>query len=166
MRGRGGCNSAAVSSPQQHILVLEHSRHRTKRCRGRAGLRHVSTPSGNRREQKSHRKPHSHGAADLTMLQLCCPTGQVHPTGTVGTWGHCSDTGLSQAPPLALEGQRGVLAEGRANLKGYTCLGRSCQDALVPFPADPRQCSLLQLLSQGLWFGWGLEPGWSSVSLC
>lgn len=101
------------------------------------------------------------------MLQLCCPTGQVHPAGTVGTGGHCSDPGLSQPPPLALEGQRGgVLAEGRANLKGYTCLGRSCQDALVLFPADPCQCSLLQLLSQGLWFGWGLEPGWSSEPLC
>lgn len=100
------------------------------------------------------------------MLQLCCPTGQVHPAGTVGTRGHRSDPGWSQPPPLALWGSKtGVLAEGRANLKGYTCLGRSCQDALVPFPADPHQWSLLQLLCQCLWFGWGLEPGWSSVTL-
>lgn len=167
VRSRGGCNSADVSSPQQHILVLERSRRRTKRCRGRAGLQDVSTPSGNKREQESHRKPRSHGAADLTMLQLRCPTGQVHPAGTVGTGGHCSDPVVSRPPHLALEGQKGgVLAEGRANLKGLYLSGEILSGCSCPFSSRSPSVVSAPAAASGLvlWLGFGarLELG-SSV---
>lgn len=164
VRSRGGCNSADVSSPQQHILVLERSRRRTKRCRGRAGLQDVSTPSGNKREQESHRKPRSHGAADLTMLQLRCPTGQVHPAGTVGTGGHCSDPVVSRPPPLALEGQKGSLSRRQSKpQRAIPVWGDLVRMLLSLFQQIPisglcsscciRACALAGVWSQaGAWF--------------
>lgn len=163
VRGGGGCNSAGVSSPQQHIPVLERGRRRTKRCRGRAGLRDVSTPSGNRSEQKSHRKPRSHGAADLSTLQLCCPTGQVHPAGTVGTGGHCGDPGLSQPPPLALEGQKGRLSRRQSKPQGLYLSGEILSGCSCPFSSRSPSVVSAPAAVSGLvvWLGFGtrLELG-------
>lgn len=91
---------------------------------GQGRPRGVSTPCGNRREQKSHRKPRSASEPGRA--------GQVHPVGTL----------LRPSPSARHRAER--------SRWGPTCPGSPRWAALAPFPADPCWWSPFLVWGRGL----------------